>query len=382
MAHETLRVTAWDDPRCVAPLERAGEAWQARTGIGIAIRRRPLTAFNDQPLRELSPDCDVMIVDYPHMAQALAEGAILPIDECVEASAIRRVAERAVGRAQESFAAEGRVAGLASDAACHVSAWRPARLAELGVEPPRTWEEVFALESSVPGSVALALYPTDAISCLLSLLAGSEAEPSADGETFPDRSSAADAVDLLRSLSSAVPSFCWQCTPRDVFREASSRASIAFVPLTFGYVGRTAPKEGGWRFGPPPAGCGSLLGGAGMAVSSRARSVERAAAFAAWYCSDEGQRLAGQSGGQPAGVAAWDDDEANAQTDDFFRRTRATQETAWVRPLAVWWPGAQKALGEALVRALRDGTGTGDILSELEDIYLYHKTIAGTEANR
>ena len=369
LAGVNLRIVAWDDPRCVAPLRHAAAVWSERTGDRITIRRRQLQAFNDQPLRELAPECDVMIVDYPHMAEAVAEGAVTPIEDLVEADVIRRTAGRAVGAAQESFLVEGVASGLASDAACHVSAHRPARLAELGIDPPASWEEVFALQEAVPGSVALALYPTDAISCLLSLLAPAGTGPDGGRNMFRDPAAATDAAQLLLRLASGVEEYCWRCTPREIFHEAESRPDLAVIPLTFGYVGRTAPGQGGWRFGPPPGDCGSLLGGAGMAVSSQTGLVREASAFASWYCSDEGQVLAGRNGGQPAGLAAWDDAESNALTDDFFARTRSTQESAWVRPLAVWWPNAQKALGNALAGLLRRRVAPGRIVEDLETVY-------------
>lgn len=40
----------------------ADAVWETRTGIAIDIVRRPLTAFNDQPLSELAPICDVKLV--------------------------------------------------------------------------------------------------------------------------------------------------------------------------------------------------------------------------------------------------------------------------------------------------------------------------------
>ncbi|MEM7283449.1 MAG: hypothetical protein AAF438_17670 [Pseudomonadota bacterium] len=79
-----LRIIAWDDPRCVEPLIAAGDWWRAQKGETIEVTRRPLTAFNDQPLIELSEQCDVMIIDYPHIPQAVAEGAITPICDLLD----------------------------------------------------------------------------------------------------------------------------------------------------------------------------------------------------------------------------------------------------------------------------------------------------------
>ena len=176
---DVIRVAAWDDPRCLQPLKAAGEVWEGRNRSRIELIRRPLTAFNDQPLRELAPICDVMIVDYPHIAQALQEGAIIPIDDLVDKYAIDEVTERSIGRCQDSYFVGSSVAAFASDAACHVAAYRPATLEKLSESHPRSWNDVFALQDAHPGSVAVALYATDAISCLMSLTAGDGPRPMA-----------------------------------------------------------------------------------------------------------------------------------------------------------------------------------------------------------
>ena len=84
---DALKIIAWDDPRCTVPISAAGLAWSANTGIQIEVVVRPLESFNDQPLRELSPDCDLMVIDYPHAAQAIAENAIVYIEDLVGSAA-------------------------------------------------------------------------------------------------------------------------------------------------------------------------------------------------------------------------------------------------------------------------------------------------------
>ena len=369
MLGNTLRIVAWDDPRCIQPLQAAAEVWSARTGDKVQIAKRPLTAFNDQPLIELSPHCDVMIVDYPHIAQALNEKAIVPLAILAGEDEMRQVADRAVGKAQESFVVNGVTVAFASDAACHVSAFRPAQLQKLGIEAPTTWEQVFDLQKFRPASVAFALHHTDAISCLLSLADGEGAAPDGGSFLFPDRSAAIRACKLLSCLSENVESDCWSFTPQALFHYALSKPDIAYIPFTFGYAGRTKPEHGGWRFGSLPSGSGSLLGGAGMAVSSMSERKESAVRFASWYCCDEGQLLAGRNGGQPAGLAAWEDPVANSAADDFFFRTRVTQEAAFVRPLAHWWPTFQTKAGMVLVNCLRNKIPAPSIVDELEMLY-------------
>ena len=369
VSEDTLRIVAWDDPRCTQPLQSAAMVWSERTGDTIEIIKRPLTAFNDQPLLELSPLCDVMIVDYPHIAQALHEGAIVPIETLASEDDVWRVADRAVGRAQESFVVDGVTAAFASDAACHVSAFRPKQMEKLGVKSPTSWEEVFELQRIRPACVAVALYHTDAISSLMSLADGEGAAPQGGPSLFTDNSAAIRATTLLSRLAERVAGHCWRLTPQALFRDAQSRTDISYIPLTFGYSGRTKPENGGWRFGPPPSGCGSLLGGAGMAVSSRSAIKEKAVDFASWYCRDEGQLLAGRNCGQPAGLAAWEDAVANSNVDEFFLRTRKTQEAAFIRPISCWWPAFQKEAGIVFADRLRRKVPAHKIVGELETIY-------------
>lgn len=52
-----------------------------------------------------------------------------------------------------------------------------------------------------------------------------------------------------------------------------------------------------------------------------------------WIAGAECQtRLFTSAGGQPAHRAVWDDDACNALTANFFRNTRQTLKTAWLRP--------------------------------------------------
>lgn len=369
---DVIKVVAWNDPRCVQPLEAAAAVWETRTGIAIDIVRRPLTAFNDQPLSELAPICDVMIIDYPHIAQALREEAIIPIDNLVDESEVDEVADRSIGRCQDSFSVDDVVAAFASDAACHVAAYRPVALEKLSIPLPQTWNDVFALQEHHPGSVAVALYATDAISCLMSLAAGQGAGPDGGMHMFPSRHGVQRAIGTLARLASNVGSYCWECTPQQLFAEAATRTEIAYIPFTFGYTRMVTPEQGGWRFAAPPVGSGSLLGGAGMAVSSQTPFREKAAAFASWYCRDEGQLLAGRNWGQPSGLAAWNDPDIDSMTMGFYSCTRRTQVNAYVRPLRPWWPAVQDEAGKTLAELLRAGAPASAIVDSLEAIYSSH----------
>ena len=217
--------------------------------------------------------------------------------------------------------------------------------------------------------MALALHPTDAIVSLMSIAAGKGVVPDGGKRFFPDPEAAKQSIDLLVRLTRVVEDHCWQYTPQALFKAAQTTQEIAYIPLTFGYARCTRPEEGGWRFTAPPAGCGSTLGGAGMAVSSQSELTEFAAEFISWYCGDEGQVLAGRAWGQPSGLSAWHDPEIDEMTSGFYSGTRETQANAWVRPLTTWWPTVQEKVGEHLVRLMLANEPAHKILSEIEALY-------------
>ncbi|MCG8481179.1 MAG: extracellular solute-binding protein [Spirochaetales bacterium] len=371
MSH-TVRVIAWDDPRCTDPLKAAARIW--RGGRGIDVHTRPLTAFNDQPLDELVKSCDVMVIDHPHVPQAVRHGAILPLNSLLHEHSLAALKADSLGACYESYCINGRPYATAADAACQVSAHRPHVLASYNVAPPRTWEEVWILAENHPGSVALPLYPSDAISCLMSLSAGQNAAPDGGDTMFPDKASALRAVELLRRVSALVDETCWKYTPPMLFAAVNRSETIAYIPLTFGYARMTHATEGNWRFGSPPVGTGSVLGGAGMAVSAASPRPEAAAEFIAWYAQAEVQTFLTMHGAQPASRLVWHTPLVNDAVGYFFSDTYRTIRSAYTRPLVPWWPGVQEKSGHILVEGLRSGEGAEAIIERMEACYAHHHT--------
>ena len=75
------------------------------------------------------------------------------------------------------------------------------------------------------------------------------------------------------------------------------------------------------------------------------------------------------SGGQPAHAAAWEDDACNAMTRDFFRGTRRTLETAWLRPRYDGYMGLQDRAGTIVHRCLTGEATVADTIRALDAAY-------------
>jgi multiple sugar transport system substrate-binding protein len=351
-----LRGLCWDHPRCLRPMAAAADAYRrVRPDVRLEWRARPLAQFNDQPVEEVAADYDLVFVDHPMTGSIAAARSLVPLDTVLDAGELAGIAERSIGGSHGSYGWDGHQWALGVDAACQVAAFRADRLPD---GPPSSWEEVLALAGSAPGSVALPLYPSDAICTLITLSAGAAI---AAGE--PATWLHPDGADLLVELAALVDPRCYGLNPPALLEAMAGDGPIAYVPAVFGYATLHRPPL---RFTDLPGVGGAVLGGAGLGVSARSRHVAEAAAFAAWCMRTETQRdVLLPAGGQPGDRLVWDDPAADRLTGGFLAATRRTVDAAHVRPREPWWPGFQRDAGLLLVDLLRDGATGRRLVKEL-----------------
>jgi multiple sugar transport system substrate-binding protein len=330
---------------------------------------RSLHAFGVAPLEVVAREYDLIVLDHPHVGEGAVRGYLAPLDEILPRAQLDALEAASVGRSHVSYRYGGHQWALAIDAAAQVAAWRQ----DAGFSQPRTWREVAALARR--GGVIWPLCPTDAYASLLSIAANLGTPAGATGEFLPP----AAGIDVLRaidSVASHVPPACLEMNPIDALEAlAGGDPAAAYAPLVFGYsnYARDGFRPALVRFGDMPAiredagPAGSLLGGAGLAVSAHTGHPAEAAAFAAWTAGDAAQ--AGtyvREGGQPANVAAWESGDVNELTHGFFADTRATLEGAWLRPrVPGFLPFQERAmeLAHDYLTRRRDATRTIDALN-------------------
>ena len=120
---------------------------------------------------------------------------------------------------------------------------------------------------------------------------------------------------------------------------------------------------------PCPAIAALCSGGPGRVSAFRAHANE-AADYAFWIASADIQRgLYAESGGQPGHAAAWGDDGVNGAAHDFYRRTRATLDAAWVRPRHSGYMAFQDAAATRLNAGLLSGETPAAIVEALNQLY-------------
>lgn len=367
-----LKGMTWSHPRGHDPMIACSRLWQERTGITVEWDKRSLQDFETYPVEELARAYDLIVIDHPHVGQITKETCLAPLD--VEGHQEERAAleDASVGRSYPSYTWQGRQWAFPIDAATQVQAWRP----DL-TERMESWSTMLALARK--GKVAL---PMRAPHSLMSFytLAGNLGSPCRSDGTGPliETDAGVDAFERLRELTDLIDPGCFSMDPIAVLEAMSDPASkVVCAPLIYGYVSYAIA---GFRpslvtFGDiPVAGTngpvGSALGGTGIAVSAFSQAREAAIDFAYFVASGDVQRGPYASGGgQPGHAAAWDDDAVNAATSDFYRATRKTLESAWVRPRHDGYMAFQQAASDRINDGLLRKEAARKVVDDLNRLF-------------
>ncbi len=368
MTQITLRAVGWDHERCTSPMRAAVLEWERlHPDIRIEWHVRSGLAFAEQPLEDVAPLYDVISIDHPFAGAAARGGALVALDEVLDAEELVVLAADAVGASHRSYEYDGHLWGLATDAACQVAVVRP----DLLHDAPATWEDVLELGQEARGRVTMSLDAHQAICSFLSLCAAFGAPVRADRDRFANPEIGRQAIEWLQEFAAVCHPGAWY----DFIPERMARTDdCLYCPLQFGFINYSRRNFDGRRLrfvdipssrvGAPE---GSCLGGAGLAVSASSKHIAEAAAFAAWATSPDVQLdVVFPNGGQPGSRRVWTDPKADETAGGFFSGTLATLEAAVVRPTDPWWPAFQRDGGHALREGLKARNDAGQIVAELE----------------
>lgn len=342
--------------------------YESLTGVTVEWDQRSLQAFADAPLAGPTASYDLLVIDHPHVPEAVEAGLLAPLDGVGFDDELLEQAEHSVGASHRSYSHGGRSYGLASDAAAQVAAYRP----DLLPRPPSTWEEVLTLASQ--GRVVWPAKPIDAYSSLLTVAVNQGATLYPEPGVLLHSTEARTALALLHDLAGLVPPENLAHNPIQAAEMLVDGDRWAYAPLLFGYTNysRLGFRRHRLRYVDiPTAGhgpTGSLLGGAGIAVSASSDHLDAARSFAFWVASaavQSGTYFDG--GGQPGHAGAWEDDRLNDLTSNFFRGTRATLESAQVRPRSAAYVGFQDRVSPWVTATLQDRMTDDELVARLND---------------
>lgn len=373
MADEVrLKGITWDHERGYAPMVATSAAFcKAHPGLSIAWEKRSLQAFADRPIEEMADKYDLMVIDHPHVGEVAKTGMLLAMDGVGRDSELRKLADQSVGVSHSSYEFNGRQWALAIDAATPVAAFRPDQINEA----PRRWSEV--LDLARDGQVGFSLIPINALMTYFGL-AKNKGYGVAEGSQLMPSEKSEEILELMREIVSLMKEVCLKLDPIGIYEWLGRTLKApSYSPFGYGYTNYS--RNGYCQFplvftdapgfndnGPR----GTVIGGTGIAVSAQTSHPKKAMEYAFWIAGADCQK--GQffeSGGQPANAIAWENEECNAATRNFFRNTRRTLESSWLRPRYDGYMNFQAAGGEIVHDCLCGEVTVSAAVKKLQSAY-------------
>jgi multiple sugar transport system substrate-binding protein len=367
-----LKGMTWDHVRGHDCLVHSNDLLIHKCGISITWDARSLLAFGDQHISEFYNDYDLMIIDHPHVPDAVHADAVIAFEDLVTPTQLDLLEATSVGESHDSYLYKGKHWALAIDTAAQVSAFRP----DKADRSPVFWYEVFELAKQK--QLLWAHKPVDAFSTFATLMAQKDA-PLEGNAHFINQETALDVLEFMVELASLVPDFCATSNPIDIAEVLSGGDDFAYGVCMYGYsnYSRKGFRKNTLIYDDLPSfdgkATGSQLGGAGVAVSSKSKNPKAAAEAAMLLSLPEIQATTyGLGGGQPGNLIAWKDNVLNGVSHNFFRNTLRTLENAWVRPRVLGWPDVQYQSSLIIHKCLVEKKVSKKDVEEIASMYQKH----------
>ncbi len=380
MASTILSGITWDHPRgydsLVIPLD---DFHRSRPDIEVRWHRRTLREFGEAPLEVLAERYDLVMIDHPFCGRAAASGCLRDLGPLLPPGRWEGLVADSVGPSTVSYQHAGGTWALPTDAAAQVACWREDLLQAWSLEVPRTWTDTLRLARALRARgawMALPCVPIDAVCTFLTLLANAGAPLREWAPDLPDAAACEEALGRLRELIALSHPDSLRWNPILAYEAMSRRDEVAFVPMAFGYSNYA--REGAarrLRFGPiagpgPDPQAGSILGGAGCAITRSCKDMEAALRYLEFVHDPSHQRGAYfDAGGQPGSRAAWTDERTNRLSLGYFRDTLPCLDKAYLRPRFDGFIPFFEEAGHTLWRFLHERQGCAAPLARLRSLY-------------
>ena len=329
----SYRGLTWDHPRGRAAL-RAAATEVAGPELSIEWDVHSLEGFESAPIAELAERYDLIVLDHPHLGEALETGALQPVDALLDAAEVARLESDSVGPSLESYRMAGRLWALPLDAATQVSV----RRADAVPEAPDTWDDVLALSRDRRVALSVAGPHAFLSFCSIAVAFGEEPNTAESGDLL-SAETGSRVLGLMAELAGRAPSGTETMNPIAMLEAMAAGDGIDYCPLIYGSVNYSTPHlPQPLTFGEAPRAAaggrrGSTIGGTGIAVTTRCEPTPALLEHLRWLLSPEAQRgFIPQHAGQPSARSAWRDPEVNRASRDFYTATLDTTEHSFVRP--------------------------------------------------
>lgn len=373
-----MKGIAWDHPRGYEPLRATSSAFaELYPNVRIEWDVRTLKEFGDMPIADLMDTYDLITIDHPYMGQAYADGLLLSLQERLPKHVLNALKEQSVGPSFRSYFHNEKLLALPIDAAALVAASRRELLSKWQLGLPQTRKELFDFYKKVPQGHAVAwpLCATDLWCTFLTLCAQDTGGHFIKNREMDEKVGSRVLDELKHHLDSLHPeSLTWN--PIQVLDHMGAMDEIVYVPFLFGYTNysRMGYAQNLVHFSDSPTNpkhsISTILGGVGLAISSKCQHADEAVAYTEYVARAETQKgIFTANGGQPANLVAWHAEGNNELCNNFFVNTLKTMENAYVRPQHKGWNLFQEEGADLLHKGLLETMDSSKVVKELNQLY-------------
>ena len=368
-----LKGMTWDHSRGFDPMLATSKKFQETHNNAVTIQwdKRPLQAFADRPIEDMTDDYDMIVIDYPHVGEVASKGLLQYLDLPKYSSHIEQLKKQSVGKSHESYYINNKQWALAIDAASQTACYRE----DLIPSYPSNWNALLDLAKN--NKVLWPLKPVHAISSFYSIYNNIATELMPDQKKFIVKNFGVETLTMMKAVSKELITDCLTMDPIQTAELMTETNDFFYCPYIYGFSNYSRKNYRKYILkyidvinlsGKGPA--GTHLGGTGIAVSNVSKNKDLAIEYAFWIASAECQKsLFYESGGQPGNSVAWEDDKINKETNNFFRGTRKTLDLAWVRPRHNGYMKFQDESGNLINEYLQSEIKAESICEKLIDMY-------------
>ncbi len=384
MSGECLRGITWNHSRALPPLVAAAQRFEElHPQIRIVWEKRSLDEFGHASLAELTRAYDLLIVDHPMLGDAHRDRSLVDLRPQLSSADLATLESDALGACFASYHFEDTLYALPVDAAAPAASYRADLLERDRLQVPGTWDQV--IELAHRGLVRMPGFPADLFLNFMGMcISRGSFAGGADG--LFHRETAVLCLEEMRELASLMPETIYGMNPIGLYEAMAAGDGFAYCPFAYTYSNYARPGFAAHQLlfsHPVPlrdeTPMRTVLGGTGIAVTAVCTHKEEAIAFCLFVTGQNCQsHVYGVCGGQPASNAAWHNPLLNQMSGNFFERTLASIESAYVRPRYPGYIILQRTAGVPIAAFLRGEATATQTLDGMDS--LYRQSLTGAQS--
>lgn len=374
-----LKAITWNHSRGYLPVVATAQRYMEKNqNIEIIWDKRSLKDFGNAPIDTLAEKYDLIVLDHPSIGFAYEKNILLPLQDKLGDEFIKNQKENSVGKSFESYTYNEQQLALAIDAAAPIAFYNESKMNKNDIPLPKSWQEI--IEYAKNGYLICAGNATS-ILMQLYMLCNTKTKYMFTDKYICETETMKESLHEIKTL--------FQYLPKDVFNKnpigicewvVDENKKEMYCPFDFGYSNYS---RGGYAKNIIKSTnvvnyngkmLKTVLGGAGIAISSKCKNIDKAIDYLKYSTSETIQKtIYFDNGGQSGHRQAWLDAHVNQNSNNFFIDSLATLDNAYLRPRHNGYIEFQEKAEIMVQECIIKDTDISNLIEELNKLYIILK---------